>query len=143
LTSLFLVVTIEPTTSKGGKMEKQKAVIITTDGDKSVVEFDFGKSYQLLSDAVGGMIECVGLEDADVWCNENGIAEGLPLNMIASAIYSDAFKAGNAILGNVIITGSCDAEGETLGLTDEQVAYWLAYDKKVIPAVYLLSGMYN
>jgi hypothetical protein len=143
LTSLFLVVTIEPTTSKGGKMEKQKAVIITTDGDKSVVEFDFGKSYQILSDAVGGMIECVGLEDADVWCNENGIAEGLPLNMIASAIYSDAFNASNPILGNVIITGSCDDEGETLGLTDEQVAYWLNYDKKVIPTTYLLSGMYN
>ena len=124
-------------------MEKQKAVIITTDGDKSVVEFDFGKSYQTLSDAVGGMIECVGLEDADVWCNENGIAEGLPLNMIASAIYSDAFNASNPILGNVIITGSCDDEGETLGLTDEQVAYWLNYDKKVIPTTYLLSGMYN
>ena len=142
MTSLFLVVTIEPTTSKGGKMEKQKAVIITTDGDKSVVEFDFGKSYQLLSDAVGGMIECVGLEGADLWCNENGIAEGLPLNMIASAIYSDAFNASNPILGNVIITGSCDDEGETLGLTDEQVAYWLNYDKKVIPASFLLSGMY-
>ena len=124
-------------------MEKQKAVIITTEGNKSVVAFDFGKSYQTLSDAVGGMIECVGLKDADVWCNENGIAEGLSLNMIASAIYSDAFNSSNAILGNVIITGSCDAEGETLGLTDEQVAYWLAYDKKVIPTVYLLSGMYN
>ena len=124
-------------------MEKQKAVIISTDGHKSVVEFEFGKSYQLLSDAVGGMIECVGLKDADVWCNENGIAEGLPLNMIASAIYSDAFNAGNAILGNVIITGSCDDEGETLGLTDEQVAYWLDYDKKFLPTAYLLSGMYN
>jgi hypothetical protein len=124
-------------------MEKQKAVIITTEGKKSVVDFDFGNSYQILSDAVGGMIECVGLKDADVWCNENGIAEGLPLNMIASAIYSDAFNASNPILGNVIITGSCDAEGETLGLTDEQVAYWLAYDKKVIPTAYLLSGMYN
>ena len=124
-------------------MEKQKAVIITTEGKKSLVEFDFGNSYQILSDAVGGMIECVGLKDADVWCNENGIAEGLPLNMIASAIYSDAFNSSNAILGNVIITGSCDAEGETLGLTDEQVAYWLAYDKKVIPTAYLLSGMYN
>lgn len=124
-------------------MKKQKAVIISTEGQKSVVEFEFRKSYQLLSDAVGGMIECVGLKDADVWCNENGIAEGLPLNMIASAIYSDAFNSSNAILGNVIITGSCDDEGETLGLTDEQVAYWLDYDKKVIPTAYLLSGMYN
>ena len=124
-------------------MEKQKAVIISTEGHKSVVEFEFGKSYQILSDAVGGMIECVGLKDADLWCNENGIAEGLELNMIASAIYSDAFNASNPILGNVIITGSVDAEGETLGLTDEQVAYWLEYNKKVIPTAYLMSGMYN
>jgi hypothetical protein len=124
-------------------MEKQKAVIISTEGHKSVVEFEFGKSYQLLSDAVGGMIECVSLKDADLWCNENGIAEGLDLNMIASAIYSDAFNASNPILGNVIITGSVDDEGETLGLTDEQVAYWLGYDKKVIPTAYLMSGMYN
>jgi hypothetical protein len=124
-------------------MKKQKAVIISTKGHKSVVEFEFGKSYQLLSDAVGGMIECVGLKDADLWCNENGIAEGLDLNMIASAIYSEAFNASNPILGNVIITGSVDAEGETLGLTDEQVTYWLEYNKKVIPTAYLMSGMYN
>ena len=124
-------------------MKKQKAVIISTEGQKSVVEFEFGKSYQLLSDAVGGMIECVGLKNADLWCNENGISEGLDLNMIASAIYSDAFGAGNPILGNVIITGSVDAKGETLGLTDEQVAYWLEYNRKVIPTAYLMSGIYN
>ena len=124
-------------------MNKQKAVVISTDGHKGVVEFEFGKSYELLSNAVGGMIECVGLKDADLWCNENGIAEGLELNMIASAIYSEAFNASNPILGNVIITGSVDDEGETLGLTDEQVAYWLGYDKKVIPTAYLMSGIYN
>jgi len=124
-------------------MEKQKAVVISTDGHKGVVEFEFGKSYELLSNAVGGMIECVGLKDADLWCNENGIAEGLELNMIASAIYSEAFNASNPILGNVIITGSVDDEGETLGLTDEQVAYWLGYDKKVIPTAYLMSSMYR
>jgi len=124
-------------------MKKQKAVIISTEGHKSVVEFEFGKSYQILSDAVGGMIECVSLKDADLWCNENGIAEGLDLNMIASAIYSNAFGAGNPVLGNVIITGSVDAEGETLGLTDEQVAYWLEYNKKVIPTAYLMGGIYN
>jgi hypothetical protein len=124
-------------------MNKQKAVVISTDGHKGVVEFEFGKSYELLSNAVGGMIECVSLKDADLWCNENGIAEGLELNMIASAIYSEAFNASNPILGNVIITGSVDDEGETLGLTDEQVAYWLGYDKKVIPTAYLMSSMYR
>ncbi len=124
-------------------MNKQKAVVISTEGHKGVVEFEFGKSYELLSNAVGGMIECVSLKDADLWCNENGIAEGLELNMIASAIYSEAFNASNPILGNVIITGSVDDEGETLGLTDEQVAYWLGYNKKVIPTAYLMSGIYN
>ena len=124
-------------------MEKQKAVVISTDGHKGVVEFEFRKSYELLSNTVGGMIECVGLKDADLWCNENGIAEGLELNMIASAIYSEAFNASNPILGNVIITGGVDDEGETLGLTDEQVAYWLGYDKKVIPTAYLMSSMYR
>lgn len=120
-------------------MQKQKAVIITAEGDKSVVEFDFKKSYQLLSDTVGGMIECVGLGDADLWCNENGIAEGLSLNMIATAIYSDTFGASNPILGDVIITGGCDEEGETLGLSDEQVAHWLAFNKKVIPTAFFMG----
>jgi hypothetical protein len=123
--------------------KKQKAVIITTEGTKSVVEFEIGDSYKLLSNSVGGMIECVGLGDADLWCNENGIAEGLELNMIASAIYSETFGASNPILGNVIITGGADEEGETLGLTDEQVAHWLGYDKKVIPTAYLLGGRFG
>ena len=123
--------------------KKQKAVIITTEGTKSVVEFEIGDSYKLLSNSVGGMIECVGLGDADLWCNENGIAEGLPLNMIASAIYSETFNASNPILGNVIITGGADEEGETLGLTDEQVAYWLGYNKQVIPTAFLLGGRFG
>ena len=124
-------------------MKIQKAVVINTDGEKSVVEFEFANSYKTLSNAVGGYIECVGLEGADMWCNENGIAEGLPLNMVASAIYSEAFGVSNPILGNVIITGGADEEGETLGLTDEQVAHWLAYNKQVIPTAYLMGSLYN
>lgn len=132
-------------------MKNQKAVIINADGEKSVVEFEFKKSYQLLSDTVGGMIECVGLgssivekqRNADLWCNENGIAENLPLNLIASAIYSDAFNGNNPILGNVIITGGVDSDGETLGLTEKQVAYWLDYNKQVIPSKYLFSELYR
>lgn len=138
-------VILTTTTERKGvnKIKKQKAVVITAEGEKKLVEFDFAKSYPLLSETVGGMIECVGLGNADLWCNENGIAEGLPLNMIASAIYSETFKTSNPILGNVIITGGADEEGETLGLTDEQVAYWLGYDKKVIPTAYLFGGLYN
>lgn len=121
-----------------------KAVIITTQGEKSVVEFDNATCYKTLSDAVGGMIECVGIdENTDMWVNENGIAEGLPLNLFGSAIYKETWNAGNPILGNIIITGGADEEGYTLGLTDEQVEKWLAYNSQVIPTAYLFGALYN
>ena len=125
-------------------MAQGKAVVITTEGTKSVVTFTIGNSYKILSDTVEGMIECVSLSDnEDLWCNENGIAEGKPLNLIASAIYSETFNAGNPILGNVIITGGADDEGETLGLSDELIEKWMAYSKQVIPTSYLTSPLYQ
>lgn len=125
-------------------MAQGKAVVITTEGEKSVVTFTIGDSYKILSDTVGGMIECVSLsENEDMWCNDNGIAEGKPLNLIASAIYSETFNAGNPILGNVIITGGADEEGETLGLSDELVEKWMAYSKQAVPASYLTNPIYS
>ena len=121
-----------------------KAVIIRTDGTKSVVEFSHENSYDTLSGAVGGYIECVRLsESEDMWCNENGIAERRDLNMIASAIYSETFGVGNPILGDVIITGGADEEGYTLGLSEEDVEKWLAYSKQVIPVAYLTGALYD
>jgi hypothetical protein len=125
-------------------MAQGKAVVITTEGTKSVVTFTIGNSYKILSDTVEGMIECVRLsENEDLWCNENGIAEGKPLNLIASAIYSETFNAGNPILGNVIITGGADDEGETLGLSDELIEKWMAYSKQAVPASYITNPIYS
>jgi hypothetical protein len=125
-------------------MAQGKAVVITTEGTKSVVTFTIGDSYKILSDTVEGMIECVRLsENEDMWCNENGIAEGRPLNMTASAIYSETFNAGNPILGNVIITGGADDQGETLGLSDELIEKWMAYSKQVVPTSYLVNPLYS
>lgn len=125
-------------------MSTHKAVIIKTTGEKSVVEFTHDTCYKTLSDAVGGMIECVSIDETtDMWVNENGIAEGLPLNMFGSAIYSETWNAGNPILGDIIITGGSDDEGYTLGLTDEQVEKWLAYSTQVIPTAYLFGALYN
>lgn len=121
-----------------------KAVIIKTDGSKEVVTFTIGDSYKMLSNAVEGYIECVRLaEDTDMWCNENGIAERRELNLMASAIYEETFEMANPILGNVIITGGADEEGDTLGLTEEQVQKWLTYNKAIIPTAYLLDPMYQ
>ena len=99
-----------------------KVAIITTEGDISIKENDNEfVDYETLSSGVGGMIEAVSMKKFDLWCNENGMAEGLEINPIATRLYADAFGFTNYILGNVVITGGVDDEGETLGLTDEQV----------------------
>ena len=105
-------------------MLDQIAITLQPD-DKAFVEFfEVGKSYDMLSDRVGGMIECVHIgEGIDMWVNENFIQEQLPYNATASGIYWSVFgfNAG-FILGNVVFTNS-DGMGETVGLTVEQVEH--------------------
>ena len=110
------------------------AVIIRTDGSKEVVEFDQDSSYNVISTAVGGLIECVTLHDkegVDMWVNERGKVEGLDQNPIATALWVDMYDLTDVIVGDVIVTGGSDEEGFTLGLTDEQVKVFMAYDRTI------------
>lgn len=110
------------------------AVIIRTDGSKEVVEFDQDSSYNVISTAVGGLIECVTLHDkegVDMWVNESGKIEGLDQNPTATALWVDMYDLTDVICGDVIITGGSDEEGFTLGLTDEQVKTFMAYDRTI------------
>lgn len=110
------------------------AVIIRTDGSKEVVEFDQDSSYNVISTAVGGLIECVTLHDkegVDMWVNERGKVEGLDQNPIATALWVDMYDLTDVIVGDVIVTGGSDEEGFTLGLTDEQVKVFMAYDRAI------------
>lgn len=111
-----------------------KAVIIKTDGTKSVAEFEVGGSYDLLSETVGGLIECVTLRDkdfCDMWVNENGKFSGLEQNPIATALWVDMYGTTDVIMGDVIITGGTDEEGETLGLSEPLVEFFMKYDREV------------
>jgi len=105
-------------------MNKNIALTLTVNDELFINEFQIGDSYKMLSEAVGGMIECVGLNnEIDMWVNENGIAEGLPYNATATGIYwmTFGFMSGQ-IFGDVIFTSS-DGMGETIGLTKEQGEY--------------------
>jgi hypothetical protein len=112
----------------------EKAVIIKTDGTKEVVEFEIGESYDLLSKSVEGWIECVSLisRNADMWVNEEGKLNGLPVNTHATALWVEEFGMTDIIVGNIIITGGVDNEGETLGLSDEQVSNFMNYNREVL-----------
>lgn len=112
-----------------------KAVRINTDGTKTIVEFTNETCYTVLSEAVGGLIECVTLRDKagvpDMWLNENGKFSGLDQNPTATALWVDMYDLTDVIMGDVVITGGADEEGYTLGLSDEQVEFFMNYDRQI------------
>jgi hypothetical protein len=119
-----------------------QAVIIKTTGERKVVFFTNETSYKVLSEAVGGYIECVSLrENLDLWVNEEGRLNGAEPNRIASEIFAYVYPEvvdeipkhlrNHAIVGDVILTGGTDDEGFTLGLSDTQVAEIARWGREV------------
>jgi hypothetical protein len=111
----------------------EQAVIIKADGTKSIAEFEVGNSYNLIKDAVGGYIQVVPLAKAkaDLWVNEEGKLDNLPQNPIGTSLWVDEYGYTDTIVGNIIITGGTDENGETLGLSLEQVAKFMNYDREL------------
>jgi len=98
----------------------QEPIIIsiykTTEGDEN--EGSFAKSIKAL---IGGYFQCLTIAaDYDcvgyvgMWVDDEGLIKHLPLNKKASKI------ANTGIVGNVLITGDVDDEGNTLLLTSEE-----------------------
>jgi anthranilate/para-aminobenzoate synthase component II len=73
------------------------ATLIKTNGDKSpIMQEHLGLNY--LQQYVGGYIEHVALRDGThLWVNEEGLIKGLPINLLASAMY------GSVICGDVVL----------------------------------------
>lgn len=83
----------------------RKGIKVLPQGSASHIEFDGLKDMQ---DVVGGYIECVSEpgDNFDIYVNEEGILQGLPLNVLASMI------SGRRLLGPVLVTGRVDKDGE-------------------------------
>ena len=107
-----------------------KAVKISADGAKEVVELEYGNVLKALQEAVGGYIELVSLRHfvADLWVNEDGKMHHLAPNALATKLWHDEYPTAEKLLGDVIVTGPSDDKGETLGLNDEQVSFLLALE---------------
>lgn len=101
-----------------------KALIIKTDGTHEVKDFTVGDSYNLIREGVDGWIECVRLPylNADMWVNEEGKLIGLPFNAIGTALWVGQYGLTDVILGDIVVTGGANDEGETIGLTEEALA---------------------
>jgi len=109
-----------------------KAMKINTDGYKTIVNFNEATSYTVLSEAVDGLIEAVNLNTLGVtmWVNEEGKIDQLKQNAIGTSLYVDEYGMHDFISGNIIFTHvDTDEEGNTLGLTEEQIATLMDYTR--------------
>jgi len=112
-------------TTKGNEM--RKAVKVSFSEDLEVIDLDAPEgSLKVLQDAVDGWVQAIDLKnDLTMWLNEEGKLEGYLTNSFATAVFQAKFGAVDIVVGNVVFTGGTDDEGETLGLTDEQVEWFV------------------
>lgn len=110
----------------------KKALVITTLGKTTVIDLSTKSLEQLqeavgghnqFGQAVGGLVQAIDLDaDLTMWCNEEGKLYGLPHNPFGQALWEQVYGRTDYIVGDIVLTGGADDEGETIGLTDEQVA---------------------
>jgi hypothetical protein len=103
-------------------MTTKTALQVTTTGE--VTELDLASdSLNKLQTAVGGWVQAIDLaSDLSMWCNEEGKLTGLPHNPYAQYMWDKVFGAHtDYLVGDIVLTGGTDSEGETIGLTQEQV----------------------
>lgn len=101
--------------------DSKRGLIAKTDG--TIEPFDMSTGLSGLQAAVGGYIEGVDFGNPLMYAyaNEDGIAEELEVNPIASALFQQAWgpRAGQFILGDVVFYGGADDEGNSIGLLPE------------------------
>lgn len=100
-------------------MSDKKALIIKAD---FAVE-ETGTALADLQKAVDGWIEAIDLNpEMTMWVNEEYLLRNeLVINPLASALFA-SIGGNQPVFGDVVITGGTDPEGETLGLTDKDLA---------------------
>jgi hypothetical protein len=104
------------------------ALRINTDFTTEVLDLS-SNEYNQLRDAVGGLIQPVDLKpDLTLWCNEEGkLINGMEINSIGTHLYEKSYAMTDVIMGNIVLTGGTDDEGETLPLPST----WLAYVEEI------------
>jgi hypothetical protein len=104
------------------KTATKMAVAISPAGSVELIDLSSG-SLEKLQTAVGGWVQAIELSnELTLWCNEEGKMNGLEFNPFAQHLWCQAFGAGtDYIVGTVVLTGGTDDEGDTIGITEEQI----------------------
>jgi hypothetical protein len=98
------------------------AIRVNTDFTTEILDLETDSLTQL-QEAVGGLIQAVDLrEDLTLWCNEEGkLINGMEPNIIGTHLWEKSFGMTDIIMGDIVLTGPSDEEGETLPLAQTWV----------------------
>ena len=118
-----------------------KGIVIKTNGKVESVMVDGLKGMQ---DIVGGYIECIlGVDDWNLWGNEEGRLIGLPMNMVAMTWGA---KMGGLLIdevlslhGDFLLLGH-DGEGETIDCPKEVADRAVSMAMFDEPRVFFVEG---
>jgi hypothetical protein len=107
--------------------EKIKVAIIRADPASPIefkeIEGNLLDEYQAI---VGGLIEAVRIPEnqftpaMDYYVNEDGLGLQLPFNVRATVLYEVGFRTRGYIVGDAVVIGGVDSEGEDIGLNERQ-----------------------
>lgn len=91
-----------------------KALLIKTDGQHRAVELPDERSYEILRDLIGGTLDCVRNDKGVVgYLHDEGLLIGLPINAVASLMFS------RPLVGDVVLVGALDQNGNYDGENHE------------------------
>jgi hypothetical protein len=92
-----------------------EALRITTTGEIYELE---DISLESLQEGVGGWVQALALDGLTMWCNEEGKLIGLTHNPYAQELWDFVYGVKtDYLVGDVVITGGTDEEGNTIPLT--------------------------
>ena len=105
----------------------KRAVLIHPGGQVQPVAIpgEFVSELSLCQEYVGGYITpWPNTPNFTVFVDEDGLVKGLAPNHLATSIFGT--NQGTPIVGNALVLGPVDEEGDTLGLSVEQAAIFIS-----------------
>lgn len=103
------------------------AIRITTAGEVTTLDIST-EPLATLQQGVGGLVQAVDLSQRlTMWLNEEGKVLGQEHNPYGQFFWDKLYGAHtDYIVGDIVISGGTDGNGDTLGLTEQQVE-WVTY----------------
>jgi hypothetical protein len=103
------------------------AIRITTAGEATTLDIST-EPLATLQQGVGGLVQAVDLSQRlTLWLNEEGKVLGQAHNPYGQFFWDKLYGAHtDYIVGDIVISGGTDGNGDTLGLTEQQVE-WVMY----------------